>query len=176
MTTIYLGAFSIMQPASAPSQLPSLPVDGSSLWTLPVILSTISILVSVSTAAFTAYNQYWKRPSIRVYLAPRFEVWIGHHDEAVITAYLTLFNNGALYAAVNQLRAELRRRGDSQAYSLEWRMFIEHANVGKERSSSRTGDSRGGLERSSFLAVRHSRGSSNLLVTRRSTSHLESTR
>jgi hypothetical protein len=113
-------------PTSAP------PAANTYLSLLPIFLSAIAILVSLTTAAFTAYLQYFRKPKLDMFVSQWLRTWCGPDDELVLNAGITLSNIGAQYAVVTKMDGLLIDTSTQESIELEWSKFIVFENAAEK--------------------------------------------
>jgi hypothetical protein len=99
---------------------------------LPIILSSFAILISLISLWFSSYNQYFKKPNIRIFIADAIDSWLDPEGELVFNVSVTIFNNGAQYGAISRIHGRIISEHSDQAMPFDWRIFVEHKNVAAE--------------------------------------------
>ena len=108
---------------------PTQPTTNSLLTLLPIMLSAIAIFVSLASAAFTAYLQYFRKPKLDVLVSRWLRTWIGGNDELVINAAITFTNSGAQYAVVTRVSGVLLEVAEHKQLNVQWSKFITYENA-----------------------------------------------
>lgn len=99
---------------------------------LPIILSSVAISISLLSLGFSSYNQYFKKPDIRIFIADVMDSWLDPDGELVFNVSVTIFNDGAQYGAISRIVGRIVSEDSAQAVPFHWRIFIEHKNVAEE--------------------------------------------
>ena len=96
---------------------------------MPLVLSGVAIMISLCSAAFTAYLQYFRRPSLEMIVSRQLRTWIAANEGLVINAGVTFTNSGAKYGVVTSISGELTKVGDENAMRFQWSKFISYENA-----------------------------------------------
>lgn len=99
---------------------------------LPIIISIIAITISLITLGFSSYNQYFKRPKVRILVADQMETWLTPDNEWVLNVSVAIFNDGAQYGAISRIVGRIESDRFLKPAPFRWQMFIEHKNVSEE--------------------------------------------
>jgi hypothetical protein len=103
--------------------------EPSSSKLLPLITSIIALTISLITLGFSSYNQYFKKPKVRILIADQMETWLTHNNELVLNVSVAIFNDGAQYGAISRIIGRIKSDHFLEAAPFRWKMFIEHKNV-----------------------------------------------
>lgn len=102
-----------------------------SLMTLiPILLSAAAILISLSTALFTAYLQYFRKPNVSLYISKWVRCWMGANGELVANIGLTATNSGAQYAVITKITGTITHEDSNSIADIQWSKFVKYENAG----------------------------------------------
>src|ERR1041385_672213 len=102
---------------------------------LPVVASGTAIAISLISLALTSYNQYFKKPKIRILVSDQMESWFTPDNEWVFNIGVTIFNDGAQYGVISRIVGRITSEYFEKPVPFRWRMFVEHKNVDPEGAS-----------------------------------------
>ena len=109
-----------------------LPAATTYLSLLPILLSASAIVVSLTTAAFTAYLQYFRNPKLDMFVSQWLRTWFGPDNELVLNAGITFSNLGAQYAVVTRIDGFLTDTSTQESTEVEWSKFIVFENAAEK--------------------------------------------
>jgi hypothetical protein len=97
---------------------------------IPIVISSLALLMSVISLFFNYYIQYKKKPIITAELSDKLKCFSGENKISVNNT-ITIFNKGAQYGAVYKMKAELFHKQSDTTTTLFWNMFVQDKNIGK---------------------------------------------
>lgn len=97
---------------------------------VPVVISTLALVVSGASLLITAYYQYFGKPKLRCVLSHNAKCFASYKGFLGLTTGITIFNEGAQYGSVYRIKVELRHAGTLHSTHLYWSMFVEPKNAG----------------------------------------------
>lgn len=95
-------------------------------------MSAIAILVSLSTAAITAYLQYFRKPKLDMFVSQWLRTWNSSDGNLVLNAGITLSNFGAQYAVVTKIDGLVIDTSNQESIEIEWSKFIVFENTAEK--------------------------------------------
>ncbi|HET9284658.1 MAG TPA: hypothetical protein VFR24_22120 [Candidatus Angelobacter sp.] len=101
--------------------------------TVSTLLSIVAVSLSIVSLIFTAYQQYFKRPSIAVLLTSQLRVCYEHDERLYLYLDVLLRNKGAQYACIRAVQGRLyekKARSILRSTAFSWLAFMKHTNVG----------------------------------------------
>lgn len=96
------------------------------------IIPWVAVIVSIATAAFTAYQQYFRGPRLSLLLPSRADLGYSPGYRPVLVVDIVFVNDGARYAPVISMSAQISFADQGWSRSLYWRTFVESEQVGSE--------------------------------------------
>ena len=108
----------------------------SSFQKISMIISCLALLFSICSLIFNYYNQYLKKPKISILLSEKIKSF-PTDGKLHFANTITFFNTGAQYGAVYKIKAQLID-SEKNPINLEWHMFMQDKNIGKEGEQFRS--------------------------------------
>ena len=123
---------SLIAATAASATAAALPPPNAELVSLlPIVLSVLAICVSVGTVTFTAYLQYFRRPSINIFISKWLHVWLEADGALVLNGAFTFTNSGAQYGVLTNVTGILTNLTTSEQLEVFWSKFITFENAGQ---------------------------------------------
>jgi hypothetical protein len=100
-----------------------------------VALSSVAVCLSLFSVAFTAYQQYFKRPVITVLVGQRMSAYYEHDGRLYLHITLVFRNRGAQYGTIRAVGGQIseRTKKHSRSAPIKWVAFLrdQHMNLAK---------------------------------------------
>lgn len=97
----------------------------------PIVISACALVVAFSSAAVTAYFQYFRRPRLSIVVNGEMDVWRTPEMHLAFLVPTVIVNDGARYGIVQRIVGEITMP-DGYVAPFRWRMFAEAKAVGDE--------------------------------------------
>src|SRR5437868_6501553 len=98
-------------------------------------IATIALVVSIGVAAFNAYFQFIRGARITLAVGDFVSIHYARDGKVKLGCNLTLFNDGARYAAVTRIVGHITPVGDEVAEAnpttISWRSFVKSLDIGE---------------------------------------------